>query len=538
MVDKMAYPSNFNLSLEKLEKSRALRRSQEINRLTDEERNALISAFHPDYRSEGMQELKIGVDRGSRVPKEFARAVESYSMFDPDRINLDETDYSCDILVVGGGGAGCAAAITADSLGADVMLVTKLRLGDANTLMAEGGICAPIRPDDNPYLHFVDTIGGGHYTNVPEIVKAMVLDGPAVAEWLIDLGVMFDFEADGSLKVNHCGGHSRKRLLSCKDLTGLEIMRVLRDEIQNRKIRCEEFSPVVEIITDSDGRCGGAVIYNLETDQLYTVRANAVILASGGIGRLHIQNFPTTNHYGATADGLIVAYRAGASMMHMDSIQYHPTGVMWPEQMLGQLITEVMRGHGAQLVNAEGDRFINELECRDTCASACIRECIERDKGVLTPTGMQGVWLDTPLIEDIDRHFVGIYQRFSKYDIDISRQPILVFPTQHYQNGGLKINPHGETTVPGLFAAGEVSGGAQGKNRLAGNSLLDLFVFGRRSARRAVEKLEPFEGNLSLEHVRTYNRELERLGTDKSRRSPVLLPDYISQEVKDRSIVK
>ncbi len=534
----MAYPKDFSLSLQKLEESRPFRRSQEIERLTDDERNALISAFHPDYRAEGMQELRTGVDRGSRVPVEFARAVESYSLLDPGKIKLDQPDYTCDILVVGGGGAGCSAAITAHDLGADVMLVTKLRLGDANTLMAEGGICAPIRPDDNPYLHFIDTVGGGHYTNVPEIVRAMVLDGPDVANWLIDLGVMFDYEEDGRLKVNHCGGHSRKRMLSCKDLTGLEIMRVLRDELQNRGIRYEEFAPVVEIITDQDGRCAGAVIYSLETDQFFTVRANAVILASGGIGRLHIQNFPTTNHYGATADGLVVAYRAGAQMMHMDSIQYHPTGVMWPEQMLGQLITEVMRGHGAQLVNVEGKRFINELECRDTCASACIRECIEREKGIVTPTGMQGVWLDTPMIEDIDRHFVGIYQRFRKYDIDIAREPILIFPTQHYQNGGLKISPHGETTVPGLFAAGEVSGGVQGKNRLAGNSLLDLFVFGRRSARRAVEKITPAKGKPGLEHVRRYHRELKELGIDRSRRSPVLLPDYIGAEVKERSAVR
>jgi succinate dehydrogenase/fumarate reductase flavoprotein subunit len=138
------------------------------------------------------------------------------------------------------------------------------------------------------------------------------------------------------------------------------------------------------------GRCAGAVLYNMETEEFYTVKAKAVILASGGIGRLHIQQFPTTNHYGATADGLVIAYRAGAELIHMDSIQYHPTGVVWPEQLLGQLITEVMRGHGAQLVNVDGNRFINELECRDTCASACIRECVDRKKGVVTPRAWKG----------------------------------------------------------------------------------------------------------------------------------------------------
>ena len=530
----MAYPQDFQESLAKLESGRPFRLGQDIPRLIEEERGRLIADYHPDSRPEAMEELRLGANRGQRVPREFARVVEAYSLLTPDRLNLKEPDYQVDMLVVGGGGAGCAAALTAQSLGANVLLATKLRLGDANTLMAEGGMCAPIRPGDSPYRHFLDTMGGGHYTNVPEIVKALVLDGPGVADWLLDLGVMFDFEEDGALKVNHCGGHSRKRMLSCKDLTGLEIMRVLRDEIQNRQIPYMEFSPVVEILLEEGGRCGGAVLYNLETEEFYTVRAGAVILASGGIGRLHIQDFPTTNHYGATADGLVIAYRAGAELLHMDSIQYHPTGVVWPEQMLGQLITEVMRGHGAHLVNVEGERFINELECRDTCASACIRECVERKRGVVTPTMMEGVWLDTPMIQGVEKHFVGIYQRFNKYGIDIRREPILIFPTQHYQNGGLKITPHGETTVEGLYAAGEVSGGVQGKNRLAGNSLLDLFVFGRRSARRAVEGLTPGAVALTPEHIHGYHKELTGLGVEKSRKSPLLLPDYIRVETKAR----
>ncbi len=530
----MAYPSAFQESLAKLVASREYRKKQTVSRLTDQERTRLIEEFHPDYRTEGMQQLKLGPNKGDPVPEEFARVVESYSHLNLEKLDIEAPDYCVDILVVGGGGGGSAAALTADSMGADVLLTTKLRLGDANTLMAEGGICAPVRPDDNPYMHYLDTIGGGHYTNVPELVKAMVLDGPRIANWLIDLGVMFDFEADGTLKVNHCGGHSRKRLLSCKDLTGLEIMRVLRDEIINRQIDYLEFSPVVELLLDAAGRCGGAVLYNMETGEYHTVKAGAVILASGGIGRLHIQAFPTTNHYGATADGLVVGYRAGAELIHMDSIQYHPTGVVWPEQMLGQLITEVMRGHGTHLVNVDGERFINELECRDTCASACIRECVGREKGINTPTGTAGIWMDTPLIEGVEKHFVGIYQRFKKYDIDISKEPILIYPTQHYQNGGLKIKPYGETTVPGLFAAGEVSGGAQGKNRLAGNSLLDIFVFGRRSALRAMEKSGQKNGHLTLKHVYNYHKELKELGISEDQRSPVLLPDYTREEVRDR----
>ena len=523
----MTYPSDFDSSLKKLVESRNERSKQKIERLTDKEREELIESYHPDYRSEGMKNIRIGPNEGQKVPIEFAEVLEAYSMCDFEKINLHAPDYEVDILVIGGGGGGGAAALTAHQLGADVMLSTKLRLGDANTLMAEGGICSAVRAEDNPYIHFLDTYGGGHYTNVPEIVKALVLDGPKIADWLIDLGVMFDYETKDVLKVNHCGGHSRKRMLSCKDLTGLEIMRVLRDEIRNQQITCLEFSPAIELLIDHEGRCTGAVLYDLETEQYITVKAGAVVLASGGIGRLHIQGFPTTNHYGATADGLVIAYRAGAELLHMDSIQYHPTGVMWPEQLLGQLITEVMRGHGAQLVNVHGERFINELECRDTTASAIIRECADRENGITTPTGMEGVWLDTVLIPNVDKHFVGIYQRFSKYDIDIRSEPILVFPTQHYQNGGLKISPHGETTVEGLYAAGEVSGGVQGKNRLAGNSLLDIFVFGRRSAKSAVAYVNDHgKSNLTFEHVYSYHNRLEELGVNKAHTSPLLLPDY------------
>lgn len=525
----MPYPPHFDDSIKQVNATREERRGQEIKRLSAEERSALIAGFHPDYRAEGMEALRVGINRGDRVPAELARALESYSICDEKHINLGKPDMVTDILIIGGGGAGCAAALTAHAGGAKVLLTTKLRLGDANTLMAEGGMCSAVRPEDSPYMHYLDTLGGGHYTNVPALVKALVSDGPEIAAWLMDMGVMFDYEKDGTLKVNHCGGHSRKRMLSCKDLTGLELMRVMRDELRDCRIPYLEFSPAVDLLLDENGSCAGAVLYNLETGASAVVEAGAVILTTGGIGRLHIRGFPTTNHYGATADGLVIAYRAGAKLIHMDSIQYHPTGTVWPEQLLGQLITEVMRGHGAHLVNVEGKRFINELECRDTCASACIRECSERGKGVSTPTGTEGIWLDTPLIADIGSHFVGIYQRFKKYDIDIQHEPILVYPTQHYQNGGLTINPFAETSLPGLFAAGEVAGGIQGKNRLAGNSLLDIFVYGRRAARRALEKGTPGQvpkRKLSAEHLQDWRRKLHELGVSEEQRSPVLLPDY------------
>lgn len=255
---------------------------------------------------------------------------------------------------------------------------------------------------------------------------------------------------------------------------------------------------------------------------------------AGGIGRLHIQGFPTTNHYGATADGLVIADRAGAKIIFMDAIQFHPTGTAYPEQLLGLLVSEAFRGWSAQLVNSEGKRFIHELETRDITSSATIREVVERRSGVITPTGMHGVWLDTPLVEinkgkgTIHRIFPHLFHRFNTYGIDITKEPVLVYPTQHYQNGGLLIDEYGETTVENLFAAGEVSGGVHGRNRLGGNSLLDIFVFGRRAGiQAALRAKEAVVGRPSLDHVVAYERELEKSGILKKHiKTPLLLPNY------------
>jgi succinate dehydrogenase / fumarate reductase flavoprotein subunit len=289
----------------------------------------------------------------------------------------------------------------------------------------------------------------------------------------------------------------------------------------------------VELLLDDKGQCGGAVLLNFDTGQHVVVKAKKTIVATGGMGRLHPQGFPTSNHYGATADGLVMAYRSGAKLLYIEYIQYHPTGIAWPEQMLGLLISEALRAQGAQVVNGEGEIFANRLETRDALSAAIIRECGERGKGVLTPTGMVGVWLDTPIIDIVGgegtflSRFAGIYERFKKYDIDPTREPILVYPTQHYQNGGVQINQYGETEIPNLYMAGEVSGGVHGHNRLGSNSLVDIFVFGRRAGIHAAKKMkETIIGNLTLDHVAGYNVELKRAGIVGSYTSPMLLPDY------------
>jgi len=442
-------------------------------------------------------------------------------------------DYKTDIIVIGGGGAAVTAALTADELGADVLMATKLRLGDSNTIMAEGGIGAATLLEDSPAIHYTDTMVGGRGKNVPELVEALVNDAPFIVEWLTNLGVNFDRHPDGSYFTHMPGGHSRKRSHSVKDITGLEIMRVLCDEVRNKEIPVLEFSPALELLLDDGGQCAGAVLYNFDTEQTIVVEAKVVILSTGGMGRLHPQGFPTSNHYGATADGLIMAYRAGVSLIYMDFVQYHPTGIAWPEQMLGLLISEALRAQGAQVVNADGEMFANRLETRDALSSAIIRECGERGKGVLTPTGMTGVWLDTPLIDltggegTFLRRFAGIHERFKKYDIDAIKEPILVYPTQHYQNGGGQINVNGETNIPNLYMAGEVAGGIHGHNRLGSNSLVDIFVFGQRAGRDAAHKFKNVKtGKLSLDHVRAYNDSLKKNQISSDKTSPILLPDY------------
>jgi succinate dehydrogenase / fumarate reductase flavoprotein subunit len=274
------------------------------------------------------------------------------------------------------------------------------------------------------------------------------------------------------------------------------------------------------------------VLYNLETGQYQVARAKTVIIATGGSGRLHIGGFPTTNHYGATSDGIVISYRAGAKLVFLDATQFHPTGVAFPEQILGQLVTEKVRGLGAQLVNAEGGQFVYPLETRDAVSSAIIRECKERKKGIATPTGFLGVWLDSPMIDlihgkgTVEKELPAMFRQYKRYDINMATQPILIYPTLHYQNGGILINELTETSVPNLYIAGEASGGVHGRNRLMGNSLLDIIVFGRRAGKNAAERAKGVKlGQLTLEHVKRYNEELKKAGLGE-RVAPILLPDY------------
>ena len=528
------YPESMQPSIRRIEETRSFRATEEFPRLSLRERQELLQRYHPDHREGGRREVKVGVNQGQRVPNELADLFEGVSPIRSQRIDLSKPKRDVDVLVIGGGGGGVSAALFAAELGARTLITTKLRFGDSNTLMAEGGIQAAVGENDSPALHYLDTMGGGGFKNLPNLVHALVHDAPMILEWLARLGMMFDRNGDGDLLASFAGGQCRRRVHSAADYTGMEIMRVLRDEAYSRGIEVIEFCPAIELILDDQGICAGAIFINLDTKEKFVIRSKTVILATGGIGRLHIQGFPTTNHYGATADGLVIANRAGARIIFMDAIQFHPTGTAYPDQLLGLLVSEAFRGWSAQLVNREGKRFINELETRDITSSATIREVGDRKNGVSTPTGMQGVWLDTPLVEinkgkgTIHRIFPHLFHRFHTFGIDITLEPVLVYPTQHYQNGGILIDEYGETTVKNLFAAGEVSGGVHGRNRLGGNSLLDIFVFGRRAGIVAAERSrEVTVGNLTLAHMVEYEKELERTGLlKKGIEGPMILPDY------------
>ncbi|MGQ9533025.1 MAG: FAD-binding protein [Desulfotomaculales bacterium] len=520
-------------SIKIVEQTRPRRLKETFPRLTPEEKDRLLRSFHPDHMPDAQRPVRVGPNKGDKMPHEHVDLLESRSVLDPDTFPLHRVDYDVDVLVIGGGGAGTSAALMAQEAGASVLLATKLRHGDANTMMAQGGIQAADKENDSPAIHYLDVMGGGGFSNIPELVAALVLDAPLCIQWLESLGCMFSKFPDGTMNTIHGGGTSRKRMHFAHDYTGAEIMRTLRDEARNRGIPVLEFSPAVELLTDEHGQCAGAVLFNLETQQYLVVRARTVIIATGGCGRLHIGGFPTTNHYGATADGLVMAYRAGAKLIFLEATQFHPTGVAFPEQILGQLVTEKVRGLGAQLVNAAGEQFVYPLETRDAVSSAIIRECKERGKGITTPSGRQGVWLDSPMIDiihgkgTIERELPAMVRQYRRFNIDMTQQPILVYPTLHYQNGGILINERAETGVPNLYVAGEASGGVHGRNRLMGNSLLDIIVFGRRAGTNAAARAKTVQlGRLTLDHVKRFHEELAREGLLGQRTAPILLPDY------------
>ncbi len=542
----MGYPEYMRESLKMVERTRPQRLEMAkkglrnfVKPMSEEEREEVLRKYHPDYQPDARREVRVGPNKGELLTAKVAEVLESHSRIDPDNFVIEPPDYETDVLIIGGGGAGCMAAIWARKEGAKVILCTKLRLGDANSMMSQGGMQAAVNPHDSPVIHYIDALGGGHFDNKPELLKVLTTEGPKIAKFLEDLGVMWDKLPDGHYQTKPGGGTSRRRMLSCKDYTGAEIMRVLRDEVRNHPedILVLEYNPAVELVLDEEGKCAGAILMNMETGEYTVVKAKATIIATGGFGRLHIKGFPTTNHYGATMDGVVMAYRAGAKLLYMDSVQYHPTGAVYPPQILGFLITEKIRGFGGQPVNKYGELFVYPLEPRDVEASAIIRECAE-GRGIKTPDGHVGVWLDSPIIDllngpgTIEKNFPAMVRQYRRFGIDITKEPMLIYPTLHYQNGGIEINEWCETTIPNLLAAGEVTGGVHGRNRLMGNSVLDYNVFGKRAGIKAAELAKKTTvGKLTIEHIKKYEEELREAGIETKLVTPILLPEYRNLEL-------
>lgn len=511
------------------------------NNLSDED---LLIQFHPDNYQNAAVQLKVGANKGQLCQQEVAALLQADSYIDESAISsayIIETD----VLVIGGGGAGCAAALTAARRGAKVILATKLRLGDSNTIMAEGGIQVSVGETDTPQAHFDDTLKAGHHKSDKDLVASMVLDGPDVIRWLIDEGMSFDTDKFGNLITRRAGGTRVERVIYFKDYTGLEMMRVLREAVSNNKnISVKNNYPAIELLSSENGHCAGAILYSLSEQHYVIVRSQNVIISTGGIGRTHLNKFPTTNHFGATGDGLVLAYRLGAKLRDLLSFQYHPTTMAYPVHMVGSLITEGVRSAGVQLINAQGERFIDELKSRDYVSAAILRECHD-GRGIYVNPGKDesvaegcGVWLDTPGLEL--RHPGLLKEKFPKFFRSMARAkinpaitPLLVFPSLHYQNGGISIDSNGASTIPGLYCAGEVTGGIHGHNRIMGNALLEIISFGRRAGKLAAENIHG-RGHKkhSIDHLNAFRREILNAGLNTDYKSPMLFPDYSNFTLK------
>ncbi|HEY6347119.1 MAG TPA: fumarate reductase/succinate dehydrogenase flavoprotein subunit [Bryobacteraceae bacterium] len=431
--------------------------------------------------------------------------------------------YQYDVLVMGAGGAGLRAAIEASAAGAKTGVVTKSLLGKAHTVMAEGGMAAAmgnVDDRDNWRVHFADTMRGGQYLNNPRMAEIHAQEAPARVKELEAWGAMFDRTKDGRILQRNFGGHRYPRLAHVGDRTGLEMIRTLQDHGVHQGIEFHMETTVVTLLSDG-GRCVGALAYDRERGRFLAFHAKAVVLATGGIGRAYQI---TSNSWEYTGDGHSLAYHVGAALLDMEFVQFHPTGMIWPPSVRGILVTEGVRGEGGVLRNKEGRRFMfddipanyksqtadsedegwrytqgdknarrpPELLTRDHVAR-CINREVKAGRG--SPHG--GVFLDISWIkeklpnsaEHIKKKLPSMYHQFKQLaDIDITQEPMEIGPTIHYVMGGVQVE--GDTqmsTIPGLFAAGECAAGLHGANRLGGNSLSDLLVFGERAGEFAAK---------------------------------------------------
>ena len=443
--------------------------------------------------------------------------------------------HTHDVIVIGAGGAGLRAAIESSARGASTALVCKSLLGKAHTVMAEGGVAAALAnvdTGDGWETHFKDTMKGGKMLNNWQMALFHAREAPERVRELEYWGALFDRTRDGKIMQRAFGGHTWKRLAHVGDRTGLEMIRTLQEKGIHGGMDVFMECTITHLVKDG-GRIIGAFGYWRESGKFVLFRANAVILATGGVGKAYKY---TSNSWEYTGDGHAMAYDAGAELVDMEFIQFHPTGMVWPPSVRGILVTEAVRGEGGILTNSEGERFMErydpermELSTRDVVARAIYTE-VQEGRG--SPHG--GAFLDISHrgAEYVKKKLPSMYHQFMEFaDIDITKAPMEVFPTTHYVMGGVAVDAETcSSSVPGLFAAGEVAGGMHGANRLGGNSLSDLLVFGRRAGLGAADYAGgKSHGDVPAEVVDGFARELLEPFDNESGENPYTL----HQELQD-----
>jgi fumarate reductase (CoM/CoB) subunit A len=419
---------------------------------------------------------------------------------------MENEIYQCDVLVIGSGGAGCRAAIEARKHELNVIIVSKgLSFKSGCTTLAEGGYNAAlgyVDEEDSIETHFKDTMKGGAYLNDPKLVKILVEEAPERLKELEHFGALFDRQESGKLNQRAFGGQTYRRTCFQGDRTGHEMMTALKEEVTRLDIENIEELVITSLITDeSDGSVQGACGISIRTSNFIIFQSKSTILATGGGGWLYPV---TSNALQKTGDGYSLAYNAGADLLDMEQVQFHPTGMLYPESRRGVLITEAARGEGGRLINAKGERFMKkydprgELATRDIVARAIYQEIIE---GRGTPRG--GVYLDVTHLsrELIEEKLETMLLQFLDVDVDIREEPMEVAPTAHHFMGGAWINEHGMTSIKNLYAAGEATGGVHGANRLGGNALADTQVFGRRAGESAAKNVSKTKSTFNMEQA-------------------------------------
>jgi aspartate oxidase len=402
------------------------------------------------------------------------------------------TSASFDVLVIGSGASGLAAAVSAERAGARVGLATKTTLQACNSAKAQGGIQAAFAEDDSPAIHAEDVMRSSHDTANPRLVEVLTSEAPSAIHWLEELGVEFT-RSNGGYRMARCGGASRQRLLQVGDRTGHAITKALREAFQSGTGTVLPSHSLTALESQEGGWLATFQVRGLAEARPppAKVSADTIVLAAGGrcFREAEARGELSTNHPNATGEVTRIALEAGAESRDLDALQYHPNGGAWPSTMQGYSIPETTRAYGAVLLNAEGEEFTDSLGPRDAVSQAIFDE-VEKGKGVLTPDGRPAVWLDTTRIaaEDAEISLPYMLRRYRGGGIDPLQEPIYTYPVLHYQNGGLVIDEHAETTLEGVFACGEIAGGTHGRNRMMGNSLLECTVFGRRAGRAAAER--------------------------------------------------